>query len=577
MTWSVSYCRIPLQGDFGIAKVLGSQQDMAATLVGTPHSLSPELVQGQPYDQKSDVWALGCVLYELCALHKPFDASNLPAIIFSIMRNRPRPVPEAYSPALRALVAALLDSNPAKRPSLPEIEAMPTVQAHITAWRDAYNALEVQAGMTPTNIAPVSAAAAAAGLATSRLRTASVSGGGMLAAVGSGGGEDGSGAGGVGSPTPRVWGDGAGGSALPVSPGVVFAGLASPKAARQAAVAFEREALRDIDDIAAEAESAGGASAAAASLQARIESVQGRLEAGPAVSGRVWEGLGRAWADCGQFSRAIQAYRRSLRAKSANASLVAMEQLGNLLVRRAQQVWAQARRGDPDGALQAAEEALAGGSGASASGGGGGGGALLQRITAKQARRGKAAAKAHRGGVVSLADVTSAASARGEPAVVPSPAEPAAAGAGAAATTGGGRAAAEAASGAAAAATAEVAVAAAGAAEDTADTEAEEEEPAWQRAASALMYEGLAYIERMCSLGSTAERRALLGSAYKRRAWTGLGDSRKEDLVQAAANYATAHEVEMEEGKEHPSPYARLNQLTLEMLAGSGTEREKEA
>jgi serine/threonine protein kinase len=43
-------------GDFGIAKVLGSQADMAATIVGTPHTLSPELVQGQPYDQKSDVW-----------------------------------------------------------------------------------------------------------------------------------------------------------------------------------------------------------------------------------------------------------------------------------------------------------------------------------------------------------------------------------------------------------------------------------------------------------------------------------------------------------------------------------------
>ena len=47
-------------GDFGIAKVLGSQAEMANTVVGTPHYLSPELCQGQVYDQKSDVWALGC-------------------------------------------------------------------------------------------------------------------------------------------------------------------------------------------------------------------------------------------------------------------------------------------------------------------------------------------------------------------------------------------------------------------------------------------------------------------------------------------------------------------------------------
>lgn len=47
-------------GDFGIAKVLGSRGEMANTMVGTPHYLSPELCQGQVYDQKSDVWALGC-------------------------------------------------------------------------------------------------------------------------------------------------------------------------------------------------------------------------------------------------------------------------------------------------------------------------------------------------------------------------------------------------------------------------------------------------------------------------------------------------------------------------------------
>ena len=78
------------------------------------------------------------------------------------------------------------------------------------------------------------------------------------------------------------------------------------------------------------------------------------------VSGKVWEALGAAWADSGSFNNAIGAYRRSLRAKSANASLVAMEQLGNLLVRRAQQVWAQARTGAVEAALKAGQEALVG-------------------------------------------------------------------------------------------------------------------------------------------------------------------------------------------------------------------------
>jgi serine/threonine protein kinase len=69
-----------------VSQVLGSEV-AAATVIGTPHYLSPELCQGQKYDQKSDIWALGCVLYELCALRKPFDGSNLPAIILSIMRS----------------------------------------------------------------------------------------------------------------------------------------------------------------------------------------------------------------------------------------------------------------------------------------------------------------------------------------------------------------------------------------------------------------------------------------------------------------------------------------------------------
>ena len=107
---------------------------MAATIVGTPHYLSPELCQGQPYDHKSDIWvsrppsslrccpamapvlcasclppqALGCTLYELCALHKPFQASNMPAIIFGIMRNRPPPLPLEYSEDLRGMVAWLM-------------------------------------------------------------------------------------------------------------------------------------------------------------------------------------------------------------------------------------------------------------------------------------------------------------------------------------------------------------------------------------------------------------------------------------------------------------------------------------
>ena len=64
-------------GDFGIARVMASTSEMAATVVGTPYYLSPEIVQNNTYDNKSDVWSIGVLLYELCALRPPFNGQNI--------------------------------------------------------------------------------------------------------------------------------------------------------------------------------------------------------------------------------------------------------------------------------------------------------------------------------------------------------------------------------------------------------------------------------------------------------------------------------------------------------------------
>lgn len=64
-------------GDFGIAKVLSSTVEQAVTIVGTPYYLSPEIIQNKPYNFKSDIWSLGVLLYEMCALKPPFNGSNI--------------------------------------------------------------------------------------------------------------------------------------------------------------------------------------------------------------------------------------------------------------------------------------------------------------------------------------------------------------------------------------------------------------------------------------------------------------------------------------------------------------------
>jgi NIMA (never in mitosis gene a)-related kinase len=64
-------------GDLGIARILTHTKEFAKTMVGTPYYLSPEIVANKPYSFKSDIWSLGVLLYEMCALKPPFDGTSL--------------------------------------------------------------------------------------------------------------------------------------------------------------------------------------------------------------------------------------------------------------------------------------------------------------------------------------------------------------------------------------------------------------------------------------------------------------------------------------------------------------------
>jgi NIMA (never in mitosis gene a)-related kinase len=62
--------------DMGVAKMLSDAQHFVQNKVGTPYYLSPEVCEDRPYNAKSDIWSLGCILYELCCLKHPFEANN---------------------------------------------------------------------------------------------------------------------------------------------------------------------------------------------------------------------------------------------------------------------------------------------------------------------------------------------------------------------------------------------------------------------------------------------------------------------------------------------------------------------
>ena len=113
-------------GDLGIAKQL-NQGSFANTLIGTPYYISPEMCEDKPYNQKSDVWALGCILYELCTFRHPFDATNQGALFIKIMKENPDPIFACYSSNLQKLVNQILEKNYEKRPSCLDILNNPIV------------------------------------------------------------------------------------------------------------------------------------------------------------------------------------------------------------------------------------------------------------------------------------------------------------------------------------------------------------------------------------------------------------------------------------------------------------------
>ncbi|XP_006026272.1 serine/threonine-protein kinase Nek1 isoform X3 [Alligator sinensis] len=108
-------------GDFGIARVLNSTVELARTCIGTPYYLSPEICQNKPYNNKSDIWALGCVLYEMCTLKHAFEAGNMKNLVLKIISGSFPPVSVHYSYDLRNLLSQLFKRNPRDRPSVNSI------------------------------------------------------------------------------------------------------------------------------------------------------------------------------------------------------------------------------------------------------------------------------------------------------------------------------------------------------------------------------------------------------------------------------------------------------------------------
>ena len=109
-------------GDLGIAKIL-KEKNHTNTLIGTPFYLSPEICEEKPYNEKSDIWALGCILYELITFKHPYNATNQAALLLKIINGNYEDFNKEIfiSDNLKKMVELLLEKNYLKRPSIFDI------------------------------------------------------------------------------------------------------------------------------------------------------------------------------------------------------------------------------------------------------------------------------------------------------------------------------------------------------------------------------------------------------------------------------------------------------------------------
>ena len=123
-------------GDFGISTVLQNTMACAKTVCGTPYYFSPEICQSKPYNNKSDLWALGVLYYEILTLNRPFNGRSLKELLKKILLGQYEPIPNSVPQELRTICASLLQVNPAQRPGVNRLLEHPYVQQCLRSFSD---------------------------------------------------------------------------------------------------------------------------------------------------------------------------------------------------------------------------------------------------------------------------------------------------------------------------------------------------------------------------------------------------------------------------------------------------------
>jgi len=117
-------------GDLNVSKIV--ETGMAHTQAGTPYYASPEVWDNKPYGVKSDIWSLGCIMYELCALTPPFRSPNMNLLYKKVLKGQYEKIPSMYSAELSKVISMCLTVNPQTRPDCERLLSHPIIMSKMT-------------------------------------------------------------------------------------------------------------------------------------------------------------------------------------------------------------------------------------------------------------------------------------------------------------------------------------------------------------------------------------------------------------------------------------------------------------
>ena len=121
-----------LISDFGISKII-KNQPFFKTVIGTPYYISPEMYNNIKYDNKIDIWALGCILFEMATLSVPFHGNNIKSLKKNIIKGHFNDDKlNYYSPDIKHMISLMLNKNYYSRPSIHDIIHSPIFKKHET-------------------------------------------------------------------------------------------------------------------------------------------------------------------------------------------------------------------------------------------------------------------------------------------------------------------------------------------------------------------------------------------------------------------------------------------------------------